>query len=107
VDGYARVRDKTTGDEDKVDFNAPLPMLYANFRVDLPLTGLHLDAEGSGISYSGNRMLDLKAGVGYDFAFGLGVEAGYWRQSLKIDDIEDVSTDLDIGGPYLGAYLDF
>lgn len=107
LDGYFKVTNRTTGDTAEIDFNAPIPMLYANVGVNLPFTGLSAAVEGAGIAYSGNRLVDVKAGVRYSFAGVVAVEAGYRRLQLKLDDIDDLSSDLTVDGPYLGVMAKF
>ena len=89
------------------DFSATIPMLYAKGRFDLPFTGLSAEADISYISYSGNKFTDFKAGVVYQTSFGLGATAGVRTENLKIDDIDDFSSDLTISGAYIGAFYHF
>jgi outer membrane protein len=107
LDGHFKATRRTTGETDEVDFTAPIPMLYANVGVNIPGTGIGLAVEASGIGYSGNSLSDIKASIGYTFAGVVGVEAGYRRLQMKIDDIEDVSADITIDGPYLGVAAKF
>lgn len=37
----------------------------------------------------------------------LGVTAGYRRQSIELDDIDDVSADVGVGGPFVGLQVGF
>ena len=46
------VRLATTGREGSIELDAPVPMLYANARFNLPLTGLYAQAVGNVISVS-------------------------------------------------------
>lgn len=107
LDGYFKVTNRTTGDTAEIDFNAPIPMLYANVGVNLPFTGLSAAVEGAGIAYSGNRLMDVKASLRYSFAGVIAVEAGYRRLQLKLDDVDDLSSDFTVDGPYLGVLARF
>lgn len=107
IDAHIRVRDDSTGRTDSVSASVPLPLLYAAVQVDIPATDLWLRAEGSGLALDGDRVLDLRLSAGYDFAFGLGVEAGWRSQSIELDDVDDLNADLEVQGPYAGIYLDF
>lgn len=106
IDATVRVTSRTTGRSQTLDFAAPLPLLYARAGFDLPLTGLSVGAELSGIAYSGNSITDGMLFVRYERAF-LGAELGYRQMRLKLDDLEDVGADVDIGGAYAGVYADF
>jgi outer membrane protein len=107
LDGYFKTTSQTTGETRQVDFSAPIPMLYANAGVNLPLTGLSLAVEGSAVGYSGHSLSDIKAGVRYTMLGVVGLEAGYRALRVKIDDLEDVSADVKVGGPYLGVAARF
>ncbi len=107
LDARVQVRDEATGRTDSVDASLPLPLLYGAVQVGLPTTDLWLRAEGSGLAFDGNQILDLRLSIGYDYAFGLGVEAGWRSQSIELDDVDDLNADLEVQGPYAGVYLDF
>ena len=89
------------------DLGFTVPLLYGKAQIDLPLTGLYVAGEGNWIGYSGSHFYDVWAKVGYTFAFGLGVEAGYRRIQLTIDDVQDINGDLTIDGNYLAATYHF
>lgn len=107
LDALFEVAGQTSGQTEQLEFSAPIPMLYVNASVDLPLTGLSIGVEGSAVGYSGNQLLDAKAGIGYTFAAIATIEAGYRVLQLKLEDIDDVNADIRIAGPYVGAYVDF
>ena len=89
------------------DFTVVLPLLYVNAGLNLPFTGLRVGVEASGVAYSGNRLLDARASLSYTVAHVLNLEGGWRWQQLKLDDVSDISTDLEIKGPFLGASLHF
>lgn len=107
LDGYVKTTEQTTSQSEKIDFTAPIPMLYGNVGFNVPMTAVRLGLEGSAISYSGNRLTDLKASVRYTFVGVLGVEAGYRALNVKLDDVKDVSADFKATGPYLGVAAKF
>lgn len=107
LDGFARIRDRTTGETDRVDVSAPLPLAHAALRVELPAAPVWLEARASGLAYDGNRLLDARASAGLDLFGPVGVELGYRRQSLELDDVDGISGDIRLGGPFLGVYADF
>jgi len=107
LDGDVRIESQDRNRSEERSFSSPVPMAHAALRFDVPLAGAWVGAQGSGISYSGSRFIDVRAMAGYEFDFGLGFEAGYRRQNLKIDDIDDFDADLDADGAFAGAYFNF
>lgn len=105
LDGEAIFTNRDTGQTATEEFKAPVPMLYLNASIELP-AGFRIGLEGSGVAYSGNRLTDIKALVGWEYAV-VSIEAGYRMQQLVLDDIEGINADIEIGGPFLGASVDF
>lgn len=109
LDGEVRLQ--STGQQGSARLNDWLPMLYGKARVDLPLTGLYAGVQGNGLAYSGNRLLDYSAFVGYDFDIpgpvDVGVELGYRRLELKLADIGDFESDLRLSGPFANLTVHF
>jgi len=93
--------------EERSDFSAPLPMLYAKVRIDVPTTDLSFLAEGNYVEYQGNRFYDAEIGARYEFALGLGVEAGYKTMALKLDNVDNISMDTQFSGAYGKLVWDF
>ncbi len=90
------------------EFDEVIPMLYGKVRADLPFTGLWVAAEGQGMSYDGNSLMEFNAHVGYESEFGLGIEAGYRSVQLELDQFEDVqAAEIDITGPYAALNFHF
>lgn len=104
-DGELSVRSSTDYAQEDLDFAAPL--LYGKVKVDLPLTGLYVSAEGNAISVGGVEFIDLLAKVGYRFGFGLGVEVGLREIDFTLDDVEDLEADLSLSGTYAAATFHF
>ncbi|SDZ90484.1 TIGR04219 family outer membrane beta-barrel protein [Microbulbifer marinus] len=90
-----------------IELNGYLPMAYGMARFDLPFTGWSVIAQGNGTGYKGDTHTDLTAKVRWDFAPGLdfAVEAGYRVMSLELQELDDLQTDIEIKGPYLGLNL--
>lgn len=110
VDGYAEVEGQQSGDRERVDFSAPLPLLYARVEARLPGTGLFAGGEGSYLTYDGHRIADVTLRGGYRTDLGAGslaVEGGWKHQNLRLDDLDDVDADLTIEGPYVGVSARF
>ncbi|WP_417359316.1 TIGR04219 family outer membrane beta-barrel protein [Gallaecimonas pentaromativorans] len=110
LDGHLKIANPLVGSaEEPVD--EWVPMLYLNARVDLPLTGLYVGAQGNGVVYSGNRLLDYSAFVGYDFDItgpvDVGVQLGYRALQLKLNDIGDFDADIKLDGAFASVTMHF
>jgi hypothetical protein len=82
-------------------------MLYAKTGIDVPTTDLSFQVEGNYVSYDGNQLYDVEAGIRYLFALGAGLEIGYKVLKVKIDDVDDFSMDTDYNGVYGKVVWDF
>ena len=102
--GHARAASRTVSE--RVDIDLPLPMLYGRALVELP-AGFTAGVTANFISYSGNSLRDLSAHVYYGFGsvVDVGVEIGYRRFALALDD--DAQTDVTLDGPYAAIAMHF
>lgn len=93
---------------ERVDVDVTLPLGYARFQFDLPLTGFSAGLEANFINYSGNSVSDYSAKISYtlDSVLDLGLEVGYKEASMKIDE-DDVNTDIRLKGPYAAVAFHF
>ncbi|MEN8108476.1 MAG: TIGR04219 family outer membrane beta-barrel protein [Pseudomonadota bacterium] len=92
---------------DTADVSGLVPMLYAGVGIDLPLTGVGVSANGAYIGYDGSNFYDFTVRATYDSPWFLGIEAGYRKLKLDLDNFDDSYADVEFGGPYLGAYVHF
>ena len=106
INGTATVNNTLIG-KTNADISVVIPTLYAKARFDLPATNISFQAEGDAISYSGNTLYDIYLSARYTFIAGLGIEAGVKRTKFKLDDIDDVTADVDFTGLYISAVWDF
>lgn len=92
---------------ESIELSGVLPMAYAMARFDLPFTGWSLVAQGNGTSYRGDSHMDVTAKVRWDFApvLDFALEAGYRHMTLDLQELDDLQSDLEISGPYLGLNL--
>lgn len=88
-----------------VEATQTLPMIHAGVRADLPLTGLYVRGEADAVSYAGNSLTDATAALGWRSDFNLGLELGYRRMNLTLDDVSDIDADFNLGGPFLSLSL--
>ena len=93
--GHVNLKSLTTGAYSNTDYDIPVPYLYAS--AITKFSHFRFGIEGKGLTYSGSYFYDwkLKGGVEYGRLFA---NVGYRYERLKIDDVEDLSTDLKIKG---------
>jgi outer membrane protein len=88
-----------------------LPMVYVSSKVGLPLTGLDIFAQGNYIGWSDSRMYDVQAGIGYEIVDSLAVDirfkVGYRAVNLRLDDLDNLYSNLDFKGAFAGVELHF
>lgn len=95
--------------EETLLITGTIPMLYLGIDVDLPLTGVYINAEMNTVSFDGNSLQDLSAALGYQVnsVFPLTVEAGYRRMSLDLKELDDLKGDFSIDGLFVSLGLAF
>ena len=106
LDMDATITGATSG-SDTASASGLVPMLYAGVGIDLPLTGLGVSADGAYIGFEGSKFYDFTLRATYDSPWFLGVEAGYRKLKLDLDDFDNSYADIEFDGPYLGAYVHF
>ena len=82
-------------------------MVYAKAKFDLPLSGLSVETDVSYITYADSDFYDVKGGILYETSFGLGGTVGYRAEKIKLDDVSDAYSDIEIKGAYAGLYYHF
>ena len=101
-DGFVSIESST--DSAREDFDAPVPLLYANARADLPFSGAYAGINAHALGDGDNMFVDFQFTVGYEHAVGAGVELGFRSLDLDLDDIDDVEADLTIDGGFIGVF---
>lgn len=89
----------------RTEADAVLPMGYIAARVDLPLTGAAVGAEGNFISFDGDSMRDFNVYGQYSISL-LQLRAGYRQIAVDYEDGSD-QFDVEIDGPFISAGLVF
>ncbi|MBA6392045.1 TIGR04219 family outer membrane beta-barrel protein [Colwellia sp. BRX10-3] len=88
-----------------------VPMLYVRTNVGLPLTGLNLYAQGNFLSIDDHTLYDYEVGVSYELIDNLAVDvninAGYRAVKLELDDLNDLYTNIEFDGVFLGTTIHF
>ena len=89
-----------------------VPMGYARARVQIPSTGIGLEADIKYVAYGSSSFSDTRAKIDYTFTsvpvVQPAIEVGYRTQKIKIDNSSaDVKADVDFSGFYTGLMLRF
>lgn len=104
-------RGKFVVGDKKASADFVLPLGFARARVDIPGTGLGIEANVKYVSYDHSSIKDMSIKADYLFGLGVfdvGVEAGYKMQNFSLDtDLVDVSGDMDIDGVFVGFVVKF
>ncbi|VAW79172.1 hypothetical protein MNBD_GAMMA12-409 [hydrothermal vent metagenome] len=107
LDGNASILSTTTTQSRNVDFEVVLPLLYGGLNIKLPFSGLSVIAEGNVITYRSHSYSDILFSVKYESKAKIGIQAGYRRMQLDLDDLDGVSSDLEFSGPFFALSLNF
>ncbi|ADN08151.1 TIGR04219 family outer membrane beta-barrel protein [Sulfurimonas autotrophica] len=99
-----------TGYEDT--YTAPIPLVYARVRVEIPTTNIGLEGDAKYVTTGSSTIYDARVKVDYTFNISPVVqpalEIGYRKQKIKIDENNlDVKTDMDFSGFFAGLMLRF
>jgi outer membrane protein len=106
IDGKARISGEISGTQD-ASVSGWVPLAYVGARVDLPLSGLSASADGSFSRYQGSSFYDYSVRVSYNTPWRLGLDAGYRKIKLDLDDFDNSFANVEFDGPYAGVYLHF
>lgn len=92
------------------NFKATAPMLYGRLQFDLPLSGFYMGGTINYVGMDGDKLSDVEARVGYTtsaLVANLGVELGYRKTTIKVDDDDDLQTDMTFDGSYAAVVFHF
>jgi outer membrane protein len=101
------VTQPATGLTESESFTLPVPMLYAGAQFK-PIDLIAIEAEFRGVSFDGNDYFDYIGRLKVKPFGPLFVAGGYRHQSINLDNVEGITVDADIGGPFfeVGIELD-
>jgi outer membrane protein len=92
-------------------FSGVVPLLYSRIQIGVPFTGWGAYAEGSYLSIDDNTLYDYQVALTYavveSLAVDVGFELGYRSLRLELDDVDDITTDLDFDGVFAGIEIHF
>lgn len=97
------------------ELDAPIPMVFGRVGAELPLTGLEVMAEANYVGYKDTSHMDYQVVLRYTLpvvpVLDINLEAGYRSFQLDVDptdfdgDADDLTTDIDMSGVFLGISL--
>ncbi|MGJ8691604.1 MAG: TIGR04219 family outer membrane beta-barrel protein [Thalassotalea sp.] len=111
-DGEIMVSDSSDpSNNGSLDVSGVVPMVYLSTVVGLPFTGFNVFAEGNLLSFDDHTLYDYQAGISYEvldnIAVDFNINLGYRATKLELSDLDDLNTNLDFKGLFLGAELHF
>ena len=95
--------------EERVELDAVIPMLYGKAGIDLPFSGLSAAVSGNWINVNEFHLIDWNAELNYDFSIAPTLEAGlsigYRSMLIEIDDQDELQSDAEFDGLFIGLRL--
>ncbi|WP_157981095.1 TIGR04219 family outer membrane beta-barrel protein [Pseudidiomarina insulisalsae] len=109
VDGSVEVRGEQTLQGTTTD--GWVPTLYSQLRVGIPATPITFYGVANAVSIEDSKLEDYEFGVEYrpveNLAVDVNLQLGYRVFTIELDDLDNVYTNLEYKGPYLGIELHF
>ncbi|MFV2031880.1 MAG: TIGR04219 family outer membrane beta-barrel protein [Gammaproteobacteria bacterium] len=106
-DGEIALSDDSGATPTSVLIDETIPLFYLSARFDLPFSGFYIGADINSISIGDSSAEDSTIKLGYISESGIGIEGGYKKFSLKLDDANNIDTNLEYDGVYLNGYINF
>jgi len=95
--------------QERVELDAVIPLLYGKAGIDLPFTGLSAAVSGNWINVNDFHLIDWSAELNYDFSIAPTLEAGlsigYRSMLIEIDDQDELQSDAEFDGLFVGLRL--
>jgi len=97
--------------QERVELDAVIPMLYGRAGIDLPFSGLSAAVSGNWINVNEFQLIDWSAELNYDFKIAHtlegGLSIGYRSMLIEIDDQNELQSDAEFDGLFIGLRLIF
>ena len=107
----ADVQVASASNEGELNVSGIIPMLYLAAEVGLPATPFNIFANGNLLSIDDNTVSDYQVGIGYEIIDNIAVDVdltlGYRSIKLELDDLDDLTSDLEFDGFFFGAVVHF
>jgi len=95
--------------QERVELDAVIPMLYGKAGIDLPFSGLSAAVSGNWINVNEFHLIDWSAELNYDFSIAPTLEAGlsigYRSMLIEIDAQDELQSDAEFDGLFIGLRL--
>lgn len=104
-DGEVTISNNTNNESITID--ETIPLVYLSARFDLPFSGFYIGADIQNISLNDNTAEDSTLMVGYEGSTGFGIEGGYKKFSLNLDNASKLNTTIEYNGLYINGYFHF
>jgi len=102
---------RSNNDTQKLNYTGIVPLGYVYAHVGLPFTGFFAYAEGNLLSLKSNDVFDYKAGIAWEFVdnaiVDIQVMLGYRTMGIKFNDMNELSTNFTVSGPFAGIQVHF
>ncbi len=105
--GEVTISEDATNKNRSLSIDKTIPLLYLSARFDLPFSGFYVGADLQNISLDDNGAEDSTLMVGYETSSGFGIEGGYKKFSLNLENAGSLNTDIKYNGLYLNGYIHF
>jgi len=106
IDSKASITGAVSGTQD-ASVSGWVPMGYLGAGADLPFSGLSVSADGAYVKYQGSSFYDYTLRATYTTPWRVGIDLGYRKIKLDLDDFDNSYANVEFDGPYAGAYLHF
>jgi outer membrane protein len=101
----------TVTQSDSIAVTDIVPMLYVRTNVGLPLTGLNLYGQGNFLSIDDHTLYDYEVGISYELidnlAVDMNINLGYRAVKLELEDLNDLYTNIEFDGVFIGTTIHF
>lgn len=98
-------------DEGELNASGIIPLAYLAVEVGLPATSFNVFANGNFLSIDDNTLYDYQVGIGYELIDNIAVDVdltlGYRSLKIELDDLDDLTSDLEFDGLFFGAVVHF
>lgn len=84
-----------------------IPMLYGAVGISFPATGIYVGVEGSALKIGDSEISDYTAKISYETSYLLGIEGGVRTMTVKLDDFDNSSSNMEFSGPFVNLFLHF
>ncbi len=93
-------------DSESITISETVPMLYLSAQFDLPFSGFSVGGDINIVDYNGSKLQDVRLRGIYEFGV-IGIEAGLKSTTIELDDVDNVTANLEFEGLFFGAFLHF